>query len=291
MFRLNLYRFKKLKDIVAIISNKSQRFLEKYSSIRAALLLLIFLYVGFVNAYNLFYISPEGRSIKITDAEIYKPQQRFFEKVDVIETEPQSSIETSNERTILKERTSTKYPQKEESTSPVQEYPESSEIVLPQRTPTSPITTPPQEQTQTFQQTLQELGAGQQKAPKPTKSLQQKIMPISISEIRQLSDNFQLFRLKDGSVIELHISESYSEVFTIYTQNGAINVAEGESQNEDLELWIARPAFKELVKTNDIPSVIKRIQSEDKISAKQKVSDWILYRKGYRSLAETLGLM
>lgn len=61
--------------------------LQKYSSIHLALLLLIFLYVGFVNAYNLFYVSPDGQLTKITNAEIYKPSQQFFEKVDVIPQE------------------------------------------------------------------------------------------------------------------------------------------------------------------------------------------------------------
>ncbi len=284
MFKFNIkIMFRVLKDRISIFS----RILQKHSSMRLALFLLIFLYVGFVNAYNLFYVPPEGRPIKITDTEIYTPPQRFFEKVDVIEVMPKISSEPSKGEMTPKEDTSEEYA----SVETIPRMQESQKLAIPQQSPTFPPTSPFIEQTKTPQPTLQKPSFTPSSAsPSSTKSAQQKIPPISLSNVQQLADKIQLSTLKDGSLVELHMSESYNEVFTIYVQNGIPNVITGESTNEDLEIWFTRSAFEELLNSNYISSTTKRLEGEGRIAAKQKVSDWTLYRKGYKTLADKLDL-
>ncbi len=125
----------------------------------------------------------------------------------------------------------------------------------------------------------------------PSTSPPQKQPPISTSEVLQFSYKLELFELKDGSIIELHISQSQSEVFTIYKQNRRIYVEEGDASNEDIELWITRSAFKELETTDDISYTIKRLGGEGKVAAIQKVSKWTLLRRGYMNLAKRLEIM
>lgn len=119
----------------------------------------------------------------------------------------------------------------------------------------------------------------------------QKQAPISINEVLLLSNKLTINELKDGSVIELHISESHSEVFRIYVLKGAAQVIEGESPDEDIELWISKSAFKELLATYDILSTAKRLASEGEIAVTQKSSTWTLWRRGYKGLARKLGLV
>ena len=221
-------------------------------------LLLILAYVSYVNAYNLFYVPKEGRQIELSGGELYKPS-KYFEKVDVYSNlqtnvEKGSNVDSSSQQTYTT------------NTSKVIE-----QVQVPKQT------SPPNIQSNL---TL----------PTSAQDKEQRIPPISIAEVQQLSSKLRLSGLSDSSILELRISQSYSEVFTIHVQ-GRVNVASGETSSEDIEVWIDRSAFKEILAASDVSSTTKRLASEGKISVKQKVSTWTLYRKGYKSLAEELGLM
>ena len=117
------------------------------------------------------------------------------------------------------------------------------------------------------------------------------IKPIRPYEVVQVLNKLGLQELKDGSVVELRISESLGEVFTIFIRNGFPDVADGEASNEDILIWISQQGFFELQKSSDVSRTIKALIDEGQISLTQKANTWTLWRKGYKSFGEKLGLM
>lgn len=233
-------------------------------------LLLILAYVGYVNAYDLLYVPDEGRQIELSGGELYKPS-RYFEKVEIY-SNPKTDVEKSsidfNSKHVYNPSLSglTERIQPPQQTMQSQVEQRASATPTPQQTYLPKVASPSDQ------------------------NKEQMVSPISIAEVQQLSSKLQLSELSEGSILELHISQSYSEVFTIRVQGG-VNVASGETSNEDIEVWIDRSAFKEILAASDISSTAKRSASEGKISVTQKVSTWTLYRKGCKSLAGKLGLI
>lgn len=140
--------------------------------------------------------------------------------------------------------------------------------------PTQPQSSPPTQSTQTK---TKETPSGE-------------IKPIQPYEVAQVLNKLGLQELKDGSIIELHISESRSEVFTIFIRNGFPDVTEDETPNEDILIWISRQGFFELQKSDDVSRTIKTLVGGGQISLTQKASTWTLWRKGYKSFVEKLGI-
>lgn len=278
--------------IIEKIKEKTPKFKSK-PSLKLITLLAFLGYVGYVNAYNLFYVPEEGKPIEIgtsSEGSESNPYQiRLFEKVSVIE--PSIRIEVTQ---------GSKVPDNVKSTiveSPMYVPPALSKIetiespttetknIEPMQLQSSPTTQP----TQTKQPQSSPITQPTQTKPKETPS--KEIKPIQPYEVVQVLNKLSLQELKDGSVIELYISESRGEVFTILIQNGFPDVSEGDSPNEDILIWISRLGFFELQKTNNISEAIKKLASEGKISITQKANTWTLWRKGYKSLAEKLGMM
>ncbi|WP_456475061.1 hypothetical protein [Candidatus Pyrohabitans sp.] len=228
-------------------------------------------YVGYVNAHNLFYMPKEGKPIDISSSsggsEQSSYQIRLFEKVSVIEPRVKINIERSG--TELPSYIPPELSRIETTTSPTIETP-------------SVKSTP--SQASSFINT-------QQKSALKESSSKETITAIQAHEVAQVLNKFGLQKLKDGSVLELHISESRGEVFTIYIRNGFPDVVEGETSNEDVLIWISRKGFLELQKSNDITTTIKALAGEGQISLTQKTNTWTLWRKGYKRFAERLGLM
>ncbi len=286
------------KEIISLLKNKKWSFKGRYISIKWIVLLLLILYITSVNAYNLFYVPVGGKPIKIVEDTTGPVKIRYFEKVEVLETTVPPIIETASESVstatletkiekqyqveeeIIKQKSTFTYPPETSKPplAPQTEYPlETAAPTVNPLTFTPPTTPPPSTPPPT--------------TPPPTTPPPKKLSTISSNEVLQFSNKLELFELKDGSIIELHISQSQSEVFTIYKENGKIYVEEGDASNEDIELWVTRSAFKELETTDDISYTIKRLDGEGKIAAIQKVSTWTLWRRGYKNLAERLKIM
>lgn len=107
--------------------------------------------------------------------------------------------------------------------------------------------------------------------------------PITTDELYPLIYNFPVDKLSNGAIIELHISQSFSEVFTITKENNNLQIREGDSNNEDIELWMTRDTFKQLKSSTDFKYIMKKLVNEGKITSKEKVSSFTLWRKGYKA--------
>ncbi len=122
-----------------------------------------------------------------------------------------------------------------------------------------------------------------------TKKTEETLPPkVSTSEVLQLGNKFELYKLKDGATLELRISESYGEVFSIYKQSGTISVSEMETQEKDVLIWISRKGFYEIINSNDPFAKAKELAMRGQISFTTYKSEWTLYRKGYKSLYDRL---
>jgi hypothetical protein len=244
--------------------------LKRKPSLKLIVLLAFLGYVGLVNAYNLFYVPEEGKPIEIgvtsEDLEPNPYQIRLFERISVIE--PNVRINIENPVTESPKYVPPALSKIETTASPT--------VETKNIEPTQPQSSPTTQPTQT--------------KPKETPS-EEIIKPIRPYEVAQVLNKLGLQELKDGSVIELRISESRSEVFNIFIRNGFPDVAEGEALNEDILIWISRQGFFELQKSDDISRTIQALASEGQISLTQKASTWTLWRKGYKSFGEKLGLM
>ena len=255
--------------------NKNLKKLSNYSRIPLLVLSLILIFVGSLNAYDLLHVPEEGRPIIITDDPTYKPYLRFFERTDVLEIGPKTSNNKVQEEKI------------EQLTTPKTATPFQTIEQESQRTSGSPLSSPSLTNElipPTTSQSAEQSTTTQSLTPPATK-------PVSREDIENLSNKIKLYSLKDGAIIELHISGSQGEIFRIYVQNKEVHIIEGESNDEDIELWFSMFALEELQRTNDISSTAKRLSSDGEISLYQKVSLLTLWRKGYKSLAGELGVV
>jgi hypothetical protein len=254
--------------IIEKIKGELLKFKRK-PSLKLIVLLAFLGYIGYVNAYNLFYVPEGGKPIEIsTTSEGLEPspyQIRLFERISVIEPSIRINVEKP-------------------ATEPSEYIPPASSKIETVTTstvetkniePTSPQSPPATQPTQT----------------KTKETPSEEIKPIRPYEVAQVLNKLGFQELKDGSVIELHISESQGEVFTIFVRNGFPDIVDGEALNEDILIWISRQGFFELQKSEEASRTIKALVGEGQISLTQKASTWTLWRKGYKSFAEKLGLM
>lgn len=243
--------------------------LKRKPSLKLIILLVFLGYAGLVNAYNLFYVPEEGKPIEIgasEDLESNPYQIRLFERISVIEPNVRINIESP----------ATESPKYVPPALSKIETAASPTVETKNIEPTQPQSSPTTQPTQT--------------KPKETPS-EEIIKPIRPYEVAQVLNKLGLQELKDGSVIELHISESWSEVFTIFIRNEFPDVTVGEAPNEDILIWISRQGFFELQKSDEVSRTIQALAGEGQISLMQKATTWTLWRKGYKSFGEKLGLM
>jgi predicted Fe-S protein YdhL (DUF1289 family) len=267
----------KANSVIMRFLNNTKKFnknLKKLSYPRILLLVLslILIFIGSVNAYDLIHVPEEGRPIIITDEPTYNPYLRFFERTDVLEIGSKTSNNKVHEEKIEPPTTLTATPFQmiEQESQRTSESPSSSPSLTNELIP--PTTSQSAEQSST-----------NQSLTPPA------IKPVSRDDIQNLSNKIKLYSLKDGAIIELHIRGSQGEIFRIYVQNKEVHIIEGESNDEDIELWFSTFALEELQRTNDISSTAGSLYSDGQISIYRKASLLTLWWKGYKSLAEELG--
>lgn len=255
--------------------NKNLKKLSNYSRIPLLVLSLILIFIGSLNAYDLIHVPEEGRPIIITGEPTYNPYLRFFERTDVLEIGSKTSNNKVHEEKIEPPttlKTATPFQTIEQESQRTSESPSSSPSLTNELIP--PTTSQSAEQSSTTQSLTPPA-----------------IKPVSRDDIQNLSNKIKLYSLKDGAIIELHIRGSQGEIFRIYVQNKEVHIIEGESNDEDIELWFSMFALEELQRTNDISSTARSLSSDGEISISQKASFLTLWKKGYKSLAEELGVI
>jgi hypothetical protein len=133
--------------------------------------------------------------------------------------------------------------------------------------------------------------APQPQTPKVKASPQPEEKPVVSSEVAELALILNLNELGDGSVIEFHVSESFGESFTITVEKGSISVKKGGAASKDLTIWVSRKAFYEILYSQNPVETIKKKIGTGEMSVTREASVVTLYRKGYKRLASSLGLL
>ncbi len=249
-----------LKRITGLKIKIANHFRERKSvnrsSMKLAIVLFILIYVGLVNAHNLFYIPEEGKLLEFSGDIQNTRHVKYFEKVDVVKMDIGDAETTSIPQEDFTLNTPEFKPDYEISKSKLEHKP--------------PSLTPPK---------------------KEDKVVEPVVLPISMSDVKKLSYKLELDSLKDGAILELRISESFSETFTIFVQNRQVYVNEGGTSDKDIQIGVIRSGFEELLSTNDVSSTSQKLVDEGKISVTQYSSEYALWRKGYKKLGENLGLI
>lgn len=116
-------------------------------------------------------------------------------------------------------------------------------------------------------------------------------LPVSGEEVKRLAMILALNDLQDGSVIEFHISGSHSESYSVSVNKGAISIKSGETAPKDMVIWVSRKAFYEILNSPNPTETIKSKVGNGEMSFTREASMITLYRKGYKKLVDTLGLL
>ncbi len=264
--------------------------LKKRSSIKLALIIIL-VFVSGVNAYDLFYVPNEGKVIKLSTDTTPQRSVKYFEKVDVLTPETPASEAAKAAKNKQSSKSQPEEPEiqaeglvsKAERTSLEENTPLKFELNTPEFDTDNKLG---EEHT-----TRNESPSSPPIRKEDDNRVETQIPAISASEVRKLANKFGFYSLKDGAIIELHISESYGEQFVLFVQSGQAYINEGVASDKDLAIWVTRSGFAELLKTNDVSLTVKQLENKGKISIKQYSSTWTLYRKGYKELAENFGFI
>lgn len=120
-----------------------------------------------------------------------------------------------------------------------------------------------------------------------TKPAKPSTAKISKAQVNTLSQKTKEFReLADGAVINVRISKSQSESFTIIKSLGRLVVKEGLSSDSDITIWVDRDAFIGAVKSDDPMAYLLRESKKGKVSIKEDKNPIALAKKGYVKLYE-----
>jgi hypothetical protein len=117
---------------------------------------------------------------------------------------------------------------------------------------------------------------------KPAKPSPSKISKAQVDALAQKTKEFM--ELADGAVINVRISKSYSEEYTIIKSLGRLVVKEGLSNDSDITIWIDRDAFEKALKSDDPMTYLTQESKKGKVSITEDKNPVALARKGYVKL-------
>lgn len=122
--------------------------------------------------------------------------------------------------------------------------------------------------------------------PAPTST---PMTPIQKSQVDALVQKLSAFhKLKDGAVINLRISQSFSEKFHIIKSFGKLIAKDGLSEEPDITIWIDRETFLKALESGDAWSYFIQESKSGHISITEEKSLLVLAQKGYVALYEEL---
>lgn len=119
---------------------------------------------------------------------------------------------------------------------------------------------------------------------KPAKPLLAKITKGQVNTLAQRTEEFR--ELADGAVINVRISKSQGESFTIIKSLGRLVVKEGLSGDSDITIWIDRDAFLGALKSDEPMDYLLQESRKGKVSITQDKNPLVLAKKGYVKLYE-----
>ncbi len=122
--------------------------------------------------------------------------------------------------------------------------------------------------------------------PAPTST---PMTPIQKSQVDALVQKLSAFhKLKDGAVINLRISQSFSEKFHIVKSFGKLIAKDGLSEEPDITIWIDMETFLKALESADAWSYFIQESKSGHISITEEKSLLVLAQKGYVALYEEL---
>lgn len=111
--------------------------------------------------------------------------------------------------------------------------------------------------------------------------------PIQKSQINSLAQKINEFKeLEDGAVINVRISSSFSEGFTITKSFGRLISKDGLSDDPDITIWMNRDAFLKAVESTNPMSILIEESEVGRVIVTPEKNLIILAKKGYTTLYE-----
>ena len=258
-------------------------------SAKISLIFFILVYVGLVNAYNLFYIPEEGKLLEFSGDIQNTRHVKYFEKVEIVKMDIGDAETTSIPQDKQSPEVLTRISDSKES-EPLRRIDVDVFDESPQKDFT--LNTPEFKPDYEISESVSEQETQSLTPPKKEDTVVEPVvLPISMSDVEKLSYKLELDSLKDGAILELRISESFSETFTIFVQNRQVYVNEGGTTDKDIQIGVIRSGFEELLSTNDVSSTAKLLYNDGEISVRAFSQYPTLWRKGYKKLGENLGLI
>lgn len=124
---------------------------------------------------------------------------------------------------------------------------------------------------------------------KPAPTSPPPMVAIQKSQVDALVQKLSAFyKLKDGAVINLRISQSFSEKFNIIKSFGKLIVKDSLSDDADITIWVDRETFLKALESSDAWSVFVEESRSGHISITDEKSVVVLAQKGYVALYEEL---
>lgn len=124
---------------------------------------------------------------------------------------------------------------------------------------------------------------------KPAPTSPPPMVAIQKSQVDALVQKLSAFhKLKDGAVINLRISQSFSEKFHIIKSFGKLIAKDGLSEEPDITIWIDRGTFLKALESSDAWSCFIQESKSGHISITEEKSLLVLAQKGYVALYEEL---
>ena len=210
-----------LKRITGLKIKIANHFRERKSvnrsSMKLAIVLFILIYVGLVNAHNLFYIPEEGKLLEFSGDIQNTRHVKYFEKVEIVKMDIGDAETTSIPQDKQSPEVLTRISDSKES-EPLRRIDVDVFDESPQKDFT--LNTPEFKPDYEISESVSEQETQSLTPPKKEdKVVEPVVLPISMSDVKKLSYKLELDSLKDGAILELRISESFSETFTIFVQN------------------------------------------------------------------------
>jgi hypothetical protein len=117
---------------------------------------------------------------------------------------------------------------------------------------------------------------------KPAEEGLPRITKVQVDSLAKKTKEFM--ELKDGAVINVRISKSHSETYTIVKSLGRIVVRDGLSKEPDITIWIERDAFLGALKSDDPMGHLLQESKKGKVTIDEEKNPLTLAKKGYVKL-------
>jgi len=112
--------------------------------------------------------------------------------------------------------------------------------------------------------------------------------PIQVAQIALLAGKLGIEDLEDGAIMQLYVTNSSNEKFSVVKTFGRVVVKEGVIENADIRLLFDREIIVNALESEDVPGYLRENAANGKVHIELHKNIAILQKKGYMSLYEKL---